>query len=442
MKGDALGSSLTKHEQIIRFIKSLEVNKKVSVRQIAKEMNVSEGTAYRAIKEAENQGYVSSIPKVGTIRIPDEEAREIEDFTLKEIALIVEGEVLTNEHKLNTLPENFIIGSNSKKVLADYLKKDSLLITGDLPEYHRLAIEKGCHLLVAGAFHLQPEILQAAQENGVVVIVSPYDAFEAVSLMNRCVYDRLTEKELVHVEDIMVRDCYYLASDATVEDWHAMAQMTGHSRFPVVDQNMMVIGIITAVDVAGIDKSASVLSAMTTDLLTVGPKTLVTHLSRILLWEGYELVPITNEEGRLIGVLSRQDILKAFQQMQKQPHIGETVDNLVMSGFKLEEWEEGTKISGQITQFMINEFGTASPGTLVTIVTTAAYIAARKQLRADTYLETLSIYHMEPVDIGEKVEAYSKIIHLEKKVCTVDVSLYVAGDLRVRAIMGCRIVKK
>ena len=41
----------TKHEKILQYIESLPVGDKISVRQIAKEMQVSEGTAYRAIKE-------------------------------------------------------------------------------------------------------------------------------------------------------------------------------------------------------------------------------------------------------------------------------------------------------------------------------------------------------------------------------------------------------
>lgn len=60
---------LTKHERILQYIESLPVGDKISVRQIAKEMKVSEGTAYRAIKEAENRSLVSSIERVGTIRI-------------------------------------------------------------------------------------------------------------------------------------------------------------------------------------------------------------------------------------------------------------------------------------------------------------------------------------------------------------------------------------
>lgn len=59
----------TKHEQIIEYISQLPIGGKISVRQVAKAMSVSEGTAYRAIKESETQGLVSTIERVGTIRI-------------------------------------------------------------------------------------------------------------------------------------------------------------------------------------------------------------------------------------------------------------------------------------------------------------------------------------------------------------------------------------
>ena len=71
----------TKHDIVIEFIESLDVGEKVSVRQLARQMNISEGTVYRAIKDAENEGLVSSIPKVGTIRIEQEKERSIDSLT-------------------------------------------------------------------------------------------------------------------------------------------------------------------------------------------------------------------------------------------------------------------------------------------------------------------------------------------------------------------------
>lgn len=52
---------MTKHEQILDYIESLSIGSKISVRKIAKFLNVSEGTAYRAIKDADKMGMVATI---------------------------------------------------------------------------------------------------------------------------------------------------------------------------------------------------------------------------------------------------------------------------------------------------------------------------------------------------------------------------------------------
>ena len=51
----------TKHDQILKHIEELPIGDRISVRSIAKSLSVSEGTAYRAIKDAENIGLVSTI---------------------------------------------------------------------------------------------------------------------------------------------------------------------------------------------------------------------------------------------------------------------------------------------------------------------------------------------------------------------------------------------
>lgn len=92
----------TKHEQLLEYISQLPIGGKISVRQIAKALSVSEGTAYRAIKEAETQGLVSTIERVGTIRIEKKKKDNIEKLTYAEVVNIVDGQVLggrTGLHK-------------------------------------------------------------------------------------------------------------------------------------------------------------------------------------------------------------------------------------------------------------------------------------------------------------------------------------------------------
>ena len=45
---------MSKHQEILSYLEELPIGKRVSVRSISNHLGVSDGTAYRAIKEAEN----------------------------------------------------------------------------------------------------------------------------------------------------------------------------------------------------------------------------------------------------------------------------------------------------------------------------------------------------------------------------------------------------
>ncbi|WP_441964313.1 GntR family transcriptional regulator, partial [Paenibacillus sp. TAF43_2] len=83
----------TKHEQILNYIQSLKIGTKISVRAIAKELGVSEGTAYKAFKEAESSGLVSTKERIGTVRIDRKRREALDQLTFGEVAEIVEGKL-------------------------------------------------------------------------------------------------------------------------------------------------------------------------------------------------------------------------------------------------------------------------------------------------------------------------------------------------------------
>ena len=97
---------MTKHEQILNYIESLSVGSKISVRKIAKVLDVSEGTAYRAIKDAGQLGIVATIDRVGTVRIEKRNRDNIDNLTFNEIANIVEGQILGGKKGLGKTVSN------------------------------------------------------------------------------------------------------------------------------------------------------------------------------------------------------------------------------------------------------------------------------------------------------------------------------------------------
>ena len=85
---------MSKQDEIISYIKMLDPGSKISVRTIASQLGVSEGTAYRAIKESENIGIVSTIPRVGTVRVERAGKKNTETITFADVVKIIDGVIL------------------------------------------------------------------------------------------------------------------------------------------------------------------------------------------------------------------------------------------------------------------------------------------------------------------------------------------------------------
>src|SRR5699024_11367892 len=117
------------------------VGHKISVRQIAKELDVSDGTAYRAIKEAENQGLVSTVERVGTIRIEQKEKEHFKHLTFYEVIKVVDGQVLGGRGGLHKKWNKYVIGGMQLEVVMRYREADSLLIGGNHVKAHEVAVK-------------------------------------------------------------------------------------------------------------------------------------------------------------------------------------------------------------------------------------------------------------------------------------------------------------
>ena len=181
----------TKHDLILEHIESLPVGERISVRSIAKNLRVSEGTAYRAIKDAENIGLVSTIQRVGTIRIERKLKKNIERLTFGEVVRIIEGEVLGGSNGLDKDLNKFVIGAMTEEAMRRYITPGSLLIIGNREGAQKLALQDGAAVLITGGFDTTPEIAKLADELALPVLSTTYDSFTVATMINRALSDQL-----------------------------------------------------------------------------------------------------------------------------------------------------------------------------------------------------------------------------------------------------------
>jgi predicted transcriptional regulator len=435
----------TKHEQILRYIEQLEVGETISVRTIARELGVSEGTAYRAIKEAENQGLVNTVERVGTVRVDRQRRSNIERLTFAEVVNIVDGQVLGGRAGLHKTLNKFVIGAMKLEAMMRYVEPGNLLIVGNRDNVHRISLQRGAAVLITGGFDTTEEVKALADELELPVISCSYDTFTVAAMINRAIYDRLIKKEILLVEDVMARDQepVFLKVDDPVARFHEKVQETGHSRYPVVGNSGKVQGMVTAKDVVGHELTERIERVMTRNPITVTPKTSLAFAAHEMVWEGIELIPVVNDQRRLLGVISRQDVIKSLQYMQKQPQVGERINDIIFQGFEEVREKNGNFIfRGKVTPQMSDSLGTLSVGVLTGLMTEAAIRFLRRHRKGDLVTENLTIYSLKPVQMDSEVELIPRILEMGRKSAKLELEVFHEGNLVAKALLAAQMIER
>ncbi|MFS0645576.1 DRTGG domain-containing protein [Siminovitchia sp. 179-K 8D1 HS] len=434
----------TKHEQIIRHIDGLPVGEKISVRQIAKALNVSEGTAYRAIKDAENRGYVSTIERVGTIRIERKKKENIEKLTFAEVVNIIDGQVLGGKAGLHKTLNKFVIGAMKLDAMMRYTGPGNLLIVGNRTKAHEYALKAGAAVLITGGFDAEDHVKQLADELELPILSTSYDSFTVATMINRAIYDQLIKKEIVLVEDIFIplEKTISMLTTEKVADWYALKEKTDHSRFPIIDANGKVQGMVTGKDVIGKDPNLGIEKVMTKNPITTSKKMSVASVAHMMIWEAIEVLPVVDNHQKLVGIISRQDVLKALQMIQRQPQVGETLDDTVSK--QLFSSKEGGEPAFQfeVTPQMTSQLGTISYGVFTSIVAESANRFFRMKKKGELTVESMTIYFLKPVQMDSMIEIVPKILEAGRKYGKLDVEAYNNGEIVGKALMMCRLIDK
>ncbi|MBO0440205.1 DRTGG domain-containing protein [Candidatus Enterococcus ikei] len=437
----------TKHDQILKYIEGLPIGDRISVRSIAKNLGVSEGTAYRAIKDAENIGLVSTIQRVGTIRIERKLKKHIEKLTFGEVVRIIEGDVLGGSSGLDKVLNKFVIGAMTEKAMTRYITPGSLMIVGNRQGVQKLALENGAAVLITGGFDTEIEIAELADELEMPVLRTTYDTFTVATMINRALSDQLIKKDIMLVSDIYtsLEKTNYLYSTNTIADYQELSENTHHSRFPVVNKSLRLVGIVTAKDVLGKAETLTMDKVMTKDPIVVKKMMSVASVSHQMIWDGLEVMPVVEDDLSLVGFVSRQDVMKAMQLVQRQPQIADTISDQI-SG-EVMPIEDGNK--GEAPQFkfsvapqMVNSVGTISFGVLSEIIANVTQRTMITNQRRNVLIEQMSLHYLRLIQLESELDIRPKVLEIGRRSAKLDIEVYLENALVAKAIVVCQVMER
>jgi CBS domain-containing protein len=115
------------------------------------------------------------------------------------------------------------------------------------------------------------------------------------------------------VADVMSTEVVTLSADASPADAAESVETTGHTVFPVTDGAGGLSGIIARSDLFGDDAltATTVGDLARLDVVTIASADTVGDASRRMIAEGVDHLPVVDTGGRLVGMCTRTDILKA-----------------------------------------------------------------------------------------------------------------------------------
>jgi CBS domain-containing protein len=121
---------------------------------------------------------------------------------------------------------------------------------------------------------------------------------------------------MAKASDVMRSNLVAARGGTTVREVISRLLIGNFNGLPVIDGNLKVIGIVTAVDVLRAIRQGRNLDAtnaseiMTRNPVVVKHDTELNEIIDIILQKAIILVPVIDEERRLIGVVGRLDILQ------------------------------------------------------------------------------------------------------------------------------------
>ncbi|MBZ9567963.1 MULTISPECIES: CBS domain-containing protein [Modicisalibacter] len=133
----------------------------------------------------------------------------------------------------------------------------------------------------------------------------------------------MSNKAPTVVRDIMSRDCYRVTGNTSVATLVAGLALHRLPGAPVVDERDHLIGFISEMDVMGKlldsayfdDEPAPVRDLMRHEVLTVTPNKSIADLAQEMLGTKPKVYPVVEGE-RLVGIVTRRDVVSAILQMR------------------------------------------------------------------------------------------------------------------------------
>ncbi|NYS49503.1 CBS domain-containing protein [Streptococcus danieliae] len=396
---------MSKHQEVLNYLETMPIGRKVSVRSVANFLSISEGTAYRAIKEAQTRGWVETRPRSGTFRVsPKDDAQT--PLTYGEIVEVTEAQVLAGADGLDKEFSAFSIGAMSRQNVVTHLKDGGMVIVGDRMSVQELALHHDCAVLVTGGFPVAEKILDLANRLSIPILSSSEDTYQVASRISQAVSQRRIKSHILTVADSYtpIWEFGFLTNQHQVRDFLTLIQKKHISTCPIVDEAGFFQGLVNLKEIGGQAGHVSLEKLLNPISATAKLYTSLAVAQRKMMEQGMEFLPIIDEENRLLGVLRKEDLIKDGSPGRSE--LAATFSEQVRP--YLEKGESSYRL--RVAPSLLDEQGSLAAG----VLTEVALQLTKSELAlagSGFYLTSASVHVFQSIEVEEVLLVEGTLLH-------------------------------
>ena len=422
-----------KNELILSYIKKLAPGAKISVRKLADQLDVSEGTVYKAIKAAEAQGLVVTKPKAGTFRVETGFAASREPVSIKRIVKLLGLTTIVDTADYDRVIERVVICDGSEEQLRAALDPSPaenasvLCLVGARTDMQALAVELGANLLLTGGASAATLTLIAAEREDLAVLSCLQDTYMVLRLMDEQIGALETSTDTVR--SWMSTPNYIFFNDV-VADWHKLYENNiPCTAYPVVDEKLHLCGeldISKAFAANPSQRISGILSAVDGQL-SFDEQDSILEAAETMLVSGRSLAAVTSS-GQMSGTVDLADVLRYMLYTRCAPQ------GTSFSMF-LEASDVPDTANGRYYRLRLPR-GVDEPSSLaLPIVLSAARRHAAELLGSGCTLESGTFFSSKPVENAENLILSSTVAKHDTHSCTLEEEIFDDGCSYMKAVV-------
>lgn len=430
-----------KQDHVQEYIRNLTPGQQISVRQLAQLLHVSEGVAYRGIQKAKEEGIVSTIPRVGTVRISNESFKK--ELHYADIVKMIDGVVYSGKDYLEKPLEYFMIGAMEEETMKKFMKPHALMIVGNREYIQLESLKQGMAVLITGGFPPSEGIKAASEYYQFPVIGTNYDTFTVATMINKALGEQKLMQSIIQVKDVKipVQQTITLEKENTVADYEKICQ--NQKVIPIVDAQKRVEGLVSEREVKGKPRNTPLGKIMQTKIVFVRNHSNVASVAHLLLWDEFSYLPVVKENGVIDGLVSKEMMLEGIEKRKQNQHLKQkTIFDTLHTILEERITVDGhLRFAAKVHPGMIHSDGTLAESVLTELIVAVAKRKAQEEYIAhDLQLEELNVHFFKAIPVAAEIELEAKILGIQQNFIKMEVEIYHSKEVVTKAYFVAHIV--